>query len=258
LASVIERLADGCCPELDTTKVCVLGTPTVTPPNAAELLAAGASASAAAEIPLPPSAATTVPPGVATTFKLAVLLLPTVLGANDTTTVQDAFAASVPVHVLRLVEMTKSAWFVPERVAARPVVVPAVTPPLLRIVNDAVVGLVWLTTVSVNEADVGVIVSLGGASPVPVSPAEVESAGFVATICNVPLGAALVGAKSTPTVQLPGTPSVFVEQVSPMIWNSVEPTMLACRVPVGDAPVFITVNVTGVAAFAPCANEPKS
>ena len=104
---------------------------------------------------------------------------------------------------------------------------------------------------SLNDADVGVIVSFGGASPVPLSAAEVESAGFVATICNVPLGAAVVGAKSTATVQLPGTPSVFVEQLSVTIWNSVEPTMLACRVPVGDAPVFVTVKVTGVVALPP-------
>ncbi len=114
-----------------------------------------------------------------------------------------------------------------------------------------------MTTVSVNEADVGVIASFAGARPVPLSPADVESAGLVATICNVPLGAALVGAKTTSTVQLPGTPSVIDEQVSAMIWNSVEPTMLACRVPVGDAPVFVTVNRTAV-PFVPCASEPKS
>src|SRR6185369_11341964 len=97
----------------------MLVSPTVTLPKAAELLAAGANPSDAPEIPLPPSAATTVPPGIPRTFRLAVLLAPTVLGANDTTTVQGAPAASVPVQVLRAVEMAKSAAFVPEIDAVR-------------------------------------------------------------------------------------------------------------------------------------------
>src|SRR4051812_42063126 len=101
----MERPVEGCCPEFETTKVWVLVSPTKMLPNVAELLGAGANPSDAAEIPLPPSAATAVPPGDATTFRLAVLLAPTVLGANDTTTVQGALAASVPVHVLSAVEI---------------------------------------------------------------------------------------------------------------------------------------------------------
>ena len=58
---------------------------------------------------------------------------------------------------------------------------PVATPPVFRIVNETW-ELGWLTSVSTNGAEVGVITSLAGSRPMPVRPAEVESAGPVATI----------------------------------------------------------------------------
>src|SRR5262245_59318347 len=100
--------------------------------------------------------------------------------------------------------------------------------------------------------------SFAGASPVPVNPADVESAGLVATICSDPLGLAVVGAKTTSIVQLPSGLRAIGEQLSLAIRNSVEPATLACKVPVGDAPAFITVKVTAVAPLDIWGTDPKS
>ena len=103
--------------------------------------------------PVPARDALTVPPGVAFTVKVA-LFSPALEGVNETTTLQVAPAANVPVHVVEAATMANCAASVPPIVVRPAVVVPAGFPPVLVTVKVSVLTLVCPITVPSNDGGV--------------------------------------------------------------------------------------------------------
>src|SRR5262249_26556162 len=112
---------EACWPVLVMTKVSSRFDPITTFPKLAVDPVAGARVSLAPFCALPASEAAALPPGVAVT-ETEALLLPEVLGANATTTLHIACAASVAVQSLD--RIVKSAMSVRVSADKSPVVVP--------------------------------------------------------------------------------------------------------------------------------------